>query len=380
MGLGQAMERTRHEVVTYAELGERIRGRTTSKRVPLYGSLELTYRCNLRCAHCYLDGQHESPPELQELSTEEIFDIVDQIVNEGCLFLLLTGGEPLVRPDWREIYLYAKRKGLLVTLFTNGTRIREEDAELLAEWPPVAVEISLYGATAETYERITGIAGSYTQCIRGIQSLIDHSVPFRLKTPLMTLNKQELRSIQLFSSNIGGEHRYDPILRPAADGDLTPYQFRLQPQEIAEIEQSDPRKVQSWEKECEGTSGQKIPSGYLYNCRAGIESFHINPWGKVSLCLDAREPTYDLRRGDFHQAWTEFIPEVRYALHSSDYICGECDLRALCPQCPVLSKMEFGDPEHPSTYLCKLTHRRANVTYHSIDQPKHPQPCEAVSQ
>ena len=123
--------------LAYRDFSKRLRERVAGKRIPLSGSLELTFRCNLRCVHCYLDGQHTPSPEQHELTTSEITDIIDQIVAEGCLWLLLTGGEPLVRPDWKEIYLYAKRKGLIITLFTNGTLLTPEDADFLAEWRPL---------------------------------------------------------------------------------------------------------------------------------------------------------------------------------------------------------------------------------------------------
>ncbi|MGB3904717.1 MAG: radical SAM protein, partial [Anaerolineae bacterium] len=156
---------------SYAEFSNRLHDKLGGKRVPIAGSLELTFRCNLRCVHCYLGDTRAGIPGKQELTYAEIRDLLDQIVDEGCLWLLLTGGEPLVRPDFLDIYTYAKQKGLLVTLFTNGTLITPQIADYLQQWRPFVVEISLYGRTKETYEKVTGVPGSYERCMRGIQLL-----------------------------------------------------------------------------------------------------------------------------------------------------------------------------------------------------------------
>ena len=122
--------------LSYGEFGERLQDKIKSRRFPLSGSLELTFRCNLRCAHCYAACGHEGIPQQAELSYAEILNIIDQIAEAGCLWLLLTGGEPLIRPDFVDIYAYAKRKGFLITLFTNATLITPEIVDILVDLPP----------------------------------------------------------------------------------------------------------------------------------------------------------------------------------------------------------------------------------------------------
>ncbi len=116
------------------EFSESLLKRIPGKRVPISGSLELTFRCNLRCQHCYVSHGHNGIPRQQELNTSEIQRIIDEVVDAGCLWFLITGGEPLVRRDFLDIYTYAKRKGLIITLFTNGTLITPRIADYLAEW------------------------------------------------------------------------------------------------------------------------------------------------------------------------------------------------------------------------------------------------------
>jgi len=151
--------------ISLAQFGERLYNNAVAKRIPITGSFELTFRCNLSCAHCYCNLPPNDQDTIEkELSTEEVFNILDQIAEAGCLWLLITGGEPLLRPDFFEVYTYAKKKGFIITLFTNGTLITPEIADYLVQWPPFKVEITLYGVTSETHESVTGIPGSFKLC------------------------------------------------------------------------------------------------------------------------------------------------------------------------------------------------------------------------
>ena len=148
----------------------RIYQRSIEERIPLHGSIEITSACNLKCVHCYITECHL--PD-SELSTAELKGIIDQLADEGCLWLLITGGEPLVREDFGEIYRYVKRCGIIPMLFTNGTLITDETADLLAQQPPHLVEVTLYGATEKTFESVTQVIGSFSRCIQGISRLLD---------------------------------------------------------------------------------------------------------------------------------------------------------------------------------------------------------------
>jgi hypothetical protein len=148
--------------ITVSEVGDEILMQLGTRRYPLGGSLEVTERCNLACLHCFINqpaGNRDAAAG--ELTLPQVRNVLDQMAGAGCLFLLITGGEALLRPDFREIWSYAKRKGMLVSLFTNGTLVTPRIADFLAEWRPGAVEISC-GATQDTYERVTQVPGSYT--------------------------------------------------------------------------------------------------------------------------------------------------------------------------------------------------------------------------
>jgi radical SAM protein with 4Fe4S-binding SPASM domain len=332
-----------------------------SERLPLMGSLELTYRCNLECVQCYCNlPPHDQKARSQELSLAEIRDMIDQVADEGCLWLLLTGGEPLLRPDFLEVYQHAKRAGMLVTLFTNGTLVNAEIADYLAEWPPRKVEITLHGVTRETFERVTRVAGSYDRCMRGIQHLLERDVPLSLKTTVTRLNLDELWETKEYVEGLGVKHRFDAMLIPRFDGSKQPYEVRLSPEELVQLDMADEERWRELERLGDRLWGV-VRGDDLYVCGAGERSFHIDPYGRLGLCTISRAHTYDLRQGSFRAAWTEFIPGVRSLKMERVVPCRTCLAIALCGQCPAWSYLEHRDLYTPSAYVCAVGRARAEA-------------------
>src|ERR1700675_3618055 len=190
------------EQLTYGAFSADLHQRQAGQRTPMQVSIEVTRRCPLECQHCYNNlPMGDQDARRREMTTEEHFHVLDELVEMGCFWLIYTGGEIFARKDFLEIYTYAKQKGFLVTLFTNGTLITEKIADYLVEWPPFAIEITLYGRTKETYEALTGITGSYDRCLRGIENLRSRGLPVKLKTVATSINKHEIWACHFF----GGE-------------------------------------------------------------------------------------------------------------------------------------------------------------------------------
>jgi len=347
--------------LSYGDFSQRVAKGASQERIPITGSLELTFRCNLRCVHCYVANGHGAVPGREELVTAEVYEILDQLADAGCLWLLLTGGEPLVRADFLDVYTYAKSKGFLISLFTNGTLLTPEIADVLAEYPPFKVEITLYGRTQETYERITGVPGSHARCMRGIELLLEREVPLKLKTMLMTLNKHELWDIKAYAESIDTKFYFDPMINAGVDGSRDPLEYRLSPGEVVAFDQADPERMAEWHDFCDRLMGVEPDPRYRYVCSAGINTFHIDPYGRLSVCMISREPQYDLRRGTFQEGWREDLLKTRHQPASDDYTCNACPLLSLCGQCPGWARLEHGDPERPVAFLCDVAHRRAEA-------------------
>ncbi len=344
--------------LAYGDFSKWFHQHVGSQHIPLLGSLELTFRCNLRCQHCYIPPEQRIGRREQELSLPGIKRILDEITDAGCLWLLMTGGEPLLRPDFTDIYLYAKRKGLILTLFTNGTLVTPRIADFLAEWRQFKIEITLYGATQQTYERVTGIPGSYARCRRGIDLLLERNLPLSLKTVVMTLNAPELDQMKTLAKDLGVEFRFDPVLHAALDGSARPTQLRLTPEQVAELESSDPDRARQWPEMMRENFKLEYDDRNLYLCGAGKVSFHIDPTGRLSICISHRNPSYDLRAGSFREGWYTFLPQVFSRQHSDRFPCAGCELRAICPQCPAYGESEHRDAEARVDYLCQLTKLR----------------------
>ena len=347
--------------VSYAQFGERLNRRILNERLPISGSIELTFRCNLRCVHCYCNLPSNDPEALEtELETEEVYRILDQIAEAGCLWLLITGGEPLLRMDFLDIYTYIKKKGFITTLFTNGTLLTREIADALVEWPPFLVEITLYGSTKETYEQITGCPGSFERCQKGVDLLLERHVPLGLKTMAMTINRQEIYRMKAYAEDLGVSFRFDPLINPRLDGSKSPCRFRLSPEESIKLDLEDEDRVRNWREHLENFLKPLHPER-LFVCGAGLSAFHIDPNGRMSVCEMSRFRSYDLRRGSFEKGWSEFIPQVLAMKPDDGYKCSGCDLVTLCAQCPGWAWMENGDPMTIVEHLCQMTHRRAEA-------------------
>jgi len=352
------------EIQKYAEWSLRLHEQVVAQRVPISGSIEVTRRCNLKCIHCYNNlplGDHKA--RLSELTFDEHCRIVDEITEAGCLWLLYTGGEIFVRKDFLDIYTYAKQKGLLITLFTNGTLITPKIANYLVQWRPFSIEITLYGRTKETYEGITRIPGSYDRCMRGICLLMERGLPLKLKTMAITLNKHEIWEMKRFvEEELGLEFKFDAMINPRVDCFQSPLAVRLSPQEIVELDLQDPKRMGEWEGFCEHFNGpvhRLDQSDELYHCGGGVNSFAIDPSGLLSICSFLRSDTWDLRIGNFREGWERSLLEGRQKKITRQTKCVACEIKAMCGMCPANGELENRDPEEPVDFLCQVAHLRA---------------------
>lgn len=335
----------------------RIVARSREERIPIHGSIELTRRCNLACPHCYVGFDRGTPPE-EELSRDDLCELFDQFRSEGCLFLTFTGGEPLLREDFREIYLGALRRGILVSLFTNGTLIDRETADFLARYPPVRVDITVLGATERTYERAAGNRAGFRLVREAVRLLAEREIDFGLKTVVSALNREDLGEIKKFARRYGKTLRFDSLICPQLNGSRDNLRHRLDPREVIRLDREDRQKWREW-RDFACRTGEIRYRGFLYACGAGLCNFHVTSRGKLGLCVLDTNHLFDLRRGSFRQGWREFIPSVRAIPVSPGNPCGKCDLRAICTACPAWSRLETGDPEKKVYFLCQVARFRS---------------------
>ena len=345
----------------------------TAHRGLISFTLEVTARCNNDCRHCYINLPAEDQyARSQELTLQEIGTLADQAVDLGAVWVLLSGGEPLLRDDFKEIYLLLKKKGLLVSVFTNATLIRDEHIELFKKYPPRDIEITVYGATQETYERVTCRPGSFAAFKDGLTRLLESGVKVRLKAMAIRSNFQELGQITDFCRTHTKDYfRFDPQLHLRFDRNEKRNQLikseRLTPEQIVNLEREDDERFIALQKGCDSFINEDLSENcddHLFQCGLGEGSISISYDGKFRLCssLWALETMYDLRQGSLHDAWENFVPKVRgMRSHSPDFLenCRSCPIINLCLWCPAHSYLETGELDTPIEYFCQVARARA---------------------
>ncbi len=357
--------------LTYGTFSEQVHQQHRGKRVPLQVSIEVTRRCPLECQHCYNNlPMGDQDARRREMSAEEHFRLLDELVEMGCFWLLYTGGEIFARKDFIEIYTYAKQKGFLISLFTNGTLINEKIADYLAQWPPFAIEITLYGRTKETYEALTQVPGSFERCLRGIGLLRERGLPLKLKTVATSINKHEITSMRRFAEEeLGVEFRMDGQINPRIDCSQSPLAVRLTAEDLVALDLSTPKAVEDYRaKARQGLEGPPRLSTIdtVYFCGGGRESFAINAQGEMSICVISQQEAFDIRRAGVKAAWEGSLQEVRTRKRTRVTKCIDCRIQALCGMCPANGEMENGDRETPVEFLCHVAHLRAAVLQEEV--------------
>jgi radical SAM protein with 4Fe4S-binding SPASM domain len=364
--------------LSYGEFSADLHQKQAGQRVPLQVSIEVTRRCPLECRHCYNNlpmGDQEA--RRREMTTEEHFRMLDELVEMGCFWLLYTGGEIFARKDFLEIYAYAKKKGFLITLFTNGTLITEKIADYLLEWPPFAIEITLYGRTRETYEALTMIPGSYDRCLRGIKLLKERNLPLKLKTVATSINKHEVVEMRRFAEEeLGVEFKIDGQINPRIDCSQSPLAVRLSPEEVVALDMSSPKNASEYRRLAERDAKNPPNLGAndgVYFCGGGIKSCAINPYGGMGICVISQMETFDVQRSSVEEVWNQSLKEMRDRKRTRLTKCIQCRIQSLCGMCPANGEIENGDRESPVEFLCHVAHLRAAVI--NVDVPQHGE-CE----
>jgi radical SAM protein with 4Fe4S-binding SPASM domain len=346
-----------------------------ARQTPFSFELEVTARCNLNCRHCYINlpaGDREA--RARELSLQEIEGIAAEAVALGALWCLITGGEPLLREDFAEIYLALKRLGLLVSVFTNACLVTAEHVALFLKYPPRDLEVTVYGVTPETYEGVSRRPGSFAAFRRGLELLRRGGVPVRLKAMAMRANLAEFPEIARFCRERTKDFfRFDPFLQLSFDGNVIRNEEicaqRLSPEEIVALEQADPERCAALQKDCgllAASGGEQPGCNHLFRCGAGLGSFCVSSDGLFRLCPSLWHPDciYDLRRGALRDAWENLVLRVRgKRAQNPEFLekCSSCSLVNLCLWCPARAHLECGRMDAWVEYFCRVAHARARA-------------------
>lgn len=338
------------------ELYDQILARTGKQHRLVSAHWELTYRCNEKCTHCYLDvfAPHVDVPG--ELTTQECLRVVDQLSDLGVLNLTFSGGEILVRRDFFEIAEYAHSKKFLLRLFTNGIMIDPAVAERIASLHPYVVEISLYSANPQTHDAITQLNHSWELSVRALRLLHERGVRTVAKSPLMRENVREFRELESFAKGLGAQFRYDTTITPKDNGGLEPLAHRVSYDELVAFTR-DYIVPSVWVGRIVGNDAR--------TCGISLNSMAIDPYGNIFPCLQTRFNAGNLREMPIREIWqsSPIWGEVGHLTVSELPVCRTCELRSLCVRCHGLALAESGDLRAPALVNCReaLARRQALI-------------------
>jgi radical SAM protein with 4Fe4S-binding SPASM domain len=334
--------------------------------------IDLTERCNNDCIHCYINRpETDLEASAREMSTAQIEAMIKEAAELGCVAVRFTGGEPLLRPDFEDIYMSARKSGLIVSLMTNATRIDENLARRLSAVPPLSpVEISFYGDSKKSYEKISRTAGAFEAACRGVDLLRKHRVPCLLKGILIHGPGDAHRRMAAWMARrfpgtdavitwqvLSLRARRNEKMR-----NMEIQGIRMNPEILGrELAAAGSRKniLTPFCRPPHGKAGEA-----LFRCGAGLEKVSVDARGRLQPCILLRHPdtAFHLDKGTLHEALTQWIPQVR-SRRAEDprYLerCAKCFLQGLCNQCPANAWLEHGKLDSPVAYFCDIAHATA---------------------
>lgn len=343
-------------------LSDKIYDSLTENHQPYVATFELTPRCNFKCIHCYL-GTHRE--ETNVLSYEQIIHVIDQLRCAGVIQLALTGGECMLREDFCRIYRYAKEQGFIVSVFSNLSVLSDEVVKLFKEYPPFSVEVSVYGASEETYKKITGTA-MFRTVLDNLDKLYRNNIHFSLKTPFMLQNISDKASLENIAQKYGKELRVGMVLSPTIDQEQYTGSFQV---DICqrfqfEAEKNPMREIGVNLSETVNHMGEALDRGEnvpLFVCNPGVTDVFVDYCGNVCPCIGYRSKGISIFEKDFDEIWNSFKYLKRIPA-PKEYKCSRCDSRFFCSICVGEQDEVYNDMCHIPLEVC--TYSRARKMYY----------------
>ena len=337
--------------------------------IPLSVQLDVTYRCNERCVHCYLDHN-----DYGEMTTAEIKDLLDQLAAAGVFFLVFSGGEVFLRRDFFELLEHARSLLFSVKVKTNAIMIGEKEADRLGELGLHGVQVSVYSHRPEVHDRITKVPGSLERTLAGARLLRERGVNVIFANVLMGPNAADYPAVRSLALEIGAEYTVDPTITPMMDGQRGVLEWNIRQAELQKV-MRDPALVGSVEDFCAPPSGplSEQDAYETLPCSAGHTACYVSPYGDVYPCVQFPLPTGNVRKQKFIDIWlySPQFQEVRSISMADLQGCSKCVHSGSCSRCPGLAYME-GNMRGPSIQDCEKSLARTGIPSENLLK-KHPE-------
>lgn len=330
---------------------------------PFRGGIEITTGCNLKCRHCYVDDKSF----YDYLSYDDIVKILDKMFDAGVLFIYFTGGEVFTRKDFKDIYIYAKKKGFMITILTNGTLINDEVIDIFNKYPPLLVSISIYGCSEKSYDLVTNSKGQFSKFKRTLELLDKNQISFELKFIIFKENYNEYDEAKNLAEYYDVPFSYTLEFFPTLGGNLEPIEkFMLDDNTILEFEEKKAKISYLWEV---NSDKKNIYDSYgdfkpLFLCSIDCGNFFIDKDGNLYPCnkLRIKNQKSNIVHNDFKEVYKSFS-EYKLMEASKNYPCLKCSYIGICNPCPAINLLANGDLEKPPKKLCKLNKLRMGKKY-----------------
>ena len=349
----------------YKTLEQTMMIQAASTNEPISGSIELLPLCNMNCDMCYVRLSRKEMESLGRMRTgKEWVDLGKEMAEAGTLFLLLTGGEPLLHPNFQEIYLGLRKLGMILTINTNATLIDEKWADFFQQYKPRRINITLYGADNQAYETLCHYPGGFDKVIHAVNLLKKRDIDVRLSGSATLQNVQDITSTYKIAEELNVPMATDVYMNPSIRERNKPFnkQSRLLPEEAAaahllklRLEKGE-EYFSAYKRTALDTIDNHVPgkkTACSSSCMAGRCSFTINWQGYMRPCVLSSEPTVPVFELGFKESWkqmTKGFSEIQYCSE-----CSVCPRKALCRICPVAALAETGDYMKKPEYLCRYT-------------------------
>ncbi len=331
-------------------------GKALALGVPLSVQLDVTYRCNERCVHCYLDHVDHG-----EMSTAEIVRVLDQLAEAGTFFLTFSGGEVFLRKDFLDLVAHARGLLFNVKVKTNGVLIRERQAQRLRELGVEQVQISVYSHRADVHDAITSGAVRLARTLRAIRFLTAQGLKVTIANVLMTTNAHDHAGVQALAGELGVEYTLDPTITPKMDGDRSILDLRIPGAELKEVFRNA-SLVGDVAEFCAPPPppGEDVMQGFP--CSAGHTACYVSPYGEVFPCVQFPLACGNLREQTFVDIWrnSAAFADVRSIRAKDLTVCSGCNHVGTCTRCPGLAYLE-GDMRGPSSADCEKSWQRTGL-------------------
>ncbi|MBQ8237996.1 MAG: radical SAM protein [Oscillospiraceae bacterium] len=331
--------------------------------IPLTGSMELLPLCNMNCDMCYVRLSRAEMEARGRMRTgAEWLALGRQMSQAGTLFLLLTGGEPLLHPDFKEIYLGLKKLGMILTLNTNATLIDEEWADFFGKYKPRRINITLYGAGGDAYEKLCHYRGGFERVVNAVRLLRQRGVDVKLASSITPANVDDLPQMLRIAAELDVPMRMDTYMMPGTRERSKPFnaQYRLRPELAAAARITALREEMGQELFAQYRAmvleqidqfQPREPEPSPISCHAGKCSFTVNWQGQLRPCVVMTEPAVDVFETGFDAGWQQ-VSRAFLGVHYCAK-CSACRLRPVCRTCAAASLLETGDYLGTPEYLCR---------------------------